>query len=44
MAATPDMPDDPRILDTLGKLAAAACVAVFLYGAILEFTFFVRFL
>lgn len=29
------MPDDPLILDTLGMLAAAACVAIFIYGAAL---------
>jgi hypothetical protein len=31
----PDMPDDPLILVTLGKIAAAACVAIFIYGAAL---------
>ena len=40
----PEMPDDPPFLDTLGKLAAAACVAIFLYGAALGFALFVRFL
>ena len=31
----PDMPDDPLILVTIGKLAAAAGVAIFIYGAVL---------
>jgi hypothetical protein len=40
----PEMPDDPHFLDVLGKLAAAACVAIFIYGAALGFALFVRFL